>query len=76
MLLLRYNNNRKKFETNNRLGCFHLSIINRGIPIMFEPVSSRVSFPEIDASVLQLWKDKDVFARASEERMESPSFML
>ena len=43
---------------------------------MFEPVSSRVSFPEIDASVLQLWKDKDVFARASEERMESPSFML
>ena len=43
---------------------------------MFEPVSSRVSFPEIDASVLQLWKDKDVFARSSEERMESPSFML
>src|SRR5437879_79721 len=38
-----------------------------GIP-MFEPVSSRVSFPELEAGVLQLWKDKDIFRRSVDER--------
>ncbi|PKB80903.1 MAG: isoleucine--tRNA ligase [SAR202 cluster bacterium Io17-Chloro-G9] len=43
---------------------------------MFNPVSSRVSFPELDANVLQLWKDKDVFRRTESERQDSPLFML
>ena len=43
---------------------------------MFEPVSSRVSFPELEAKVLQSWKDKDVFHRTETERQDSPLFML
>lgn len=43
---------------------------------MFQPVSSRVSFPELDARILQLWKDKDVFHRSETERPDAPLFML
>ncbi|MSQ17203.1 MAG: isoleucine--tRNA ligase [Dehalococcoidia bacterium] len=43
---------------------------------MFQPVSSRVSFPELDARVLQLWKDKDVLHRSETERPGAPLFML
>ena len=43
---------------------------------MFKAVSSRVSFPEVDASVLKLWKDKDVFQRTTTEREDAPLFML
>ena len=43
---------------------------------MFTPVSSRVSFPELDARVLQLWKEQDVFHRTETERQDSPLFML
>ena len=43
---------------------------------MFSPVSSRVSFPELDARVLQDWKKKDVFRRTESEREDAPLFML
>ncbi len=43
---------------------------------MFTSVSSRVSFPELDARILQLWKDKDVFHRTEAERWDGPIFML
>ncbi|MCH8800211.1 MAG: isoleucine--tRNA ligase [Chloroflexi bacterium] len=43
---------------------------------MFKPVSSRVSFPELDANVLQRWKDKDVFRRTESERPDAPLFMM
>ena len=43
---------------------------------MFKPVSSRVSFPEIDAGVLDHWKDRDVFLRTTTERKDGPLFML
>ena len=43
---------------------------------MFEPVSSRVSFPKLDARVLQHWKERDVFRRAESEREGAPRFML
>ena len=43
---------------------------------MFKPVSSRVSFPELDANVLQQWKDKDVFRRTESERPDAPLFMM
>ena len=43
---------------------------------MFSPVSSRVSFPELDARVLEDWKAKDVFRRTESERAGAPVFML
>ena len=43
---------------------------------MFSPVSSRVSFPELDARVLNHWKERDVFRRAGTEREGAPRFML
>ena len=43
---------------------------------MFKPVSSRVSFPELDANVLKQWKDKDVFRRTESERPDAPVFMM
>ena len=43
---------------------------------MFSPVSSRVSFPELDARILEHWKERDVFRRAGAEREGAPTFML
>ena len=43
---------------------------------MFSPVSSRVSFPELDARVLEHWKERDVFRRSGTEREGAPTFML
>ena len=43
---------------------------------MFKPVSSRVSFPEVDAGVLNHWKERDVFLRTTTEREDGPLFML
>ena len=43
---------------------------------MFQTVTSRVSFPELDARVLQHWKERDVFRRAGTEREGAPRFML
>ena len=43
---------------------------------MFKSVSSRVSFPALDATVLQHWNDKDVFKRTESERPDAPIFMM
>ena len=43
---------------------------------MFTPVPSRVSMPELDARILQYWKEKDVFRRTESERPDAPLFML
>ena len=43
---------------------------------MFNPVSSRVSFPEVDSAVLEHWKSRDVFRRTTTERENAPLFML
>ena len=43
---------------------------------MFKPVSSRVSFPELDAKVLQQWEETDVFHRTETEREHGPLFMM
>ncbi|NQW22902.1 MAG: isoleucine--tRNA ligase [SAR202 cluster bacterium] len=43
---------------------------------MFKSVSSRVSFPALDATVLQHWNDKDVFKRTESERQDAPLFMM
>jgi isoleucyl-tRNA synthetase len=43
---------------------------------MFKAVPSRVSFPELDASILKYWKEKDIFHRTETEREDGPLFML
>ena len=43
---------------------------------MFTPVPSRVSMPELDARILQYWKENDVFRRTETERPDAPLFML
>ena len=43
---------------------------------MFTPVPSRVSMPELDARILQYWKENDVFRRTESERPGAPLFML
>ena len=43
---------------------------------MFQPVSSKVSFPELEDRTLQLWRDRDVFRRTWSEREGKPLFML
>ena len=43
---------------------------------MFNPVSSRVSFPEVDAKVLRQWEENDVFQRSWSEREDAPLFVM
>src|SRR4030042_5980677 len=43
---------------------------------MFEPVSSRVNFPEMEKRIIQLWKDKRIFERSVEERDPRNFFLL
>ena len=43
---------------------------------MFDVVSSRVSFPQLDAEVLDYWKEREVFRRAVDDRPEAPLFMM
>ncbi len=43
---------------------------------MFTAVPSRVSMPELDARILEYWKEQDVFRRTESERLDAPQFML
>ena len=43
---------------------------------MFKAVPSRVSIPQMEADILQYWKDQDVFRRTETERADAPLFML
>jgi len=43
---------------------------------MFQPVSSRVSFPELEERVLKLWAEKNVFKRSVENRRGGKRFTL
>ena len=43
---------------------------------MFTPVPSRVSMPDLDARILQYWKENNVFQRSESERADAPLFML
>ncbi len=43
---------------------------------MFKPVSSKVNFPQVEESVLELWRSKRIFERSVEARRERPLFML
>ena len=43
---------------------------------MFTPVPSRVNLPELDARILDYWKERDIFRRTETERPDAPQFML
>ena len=43
---------------------------------MFDVVSSRVSFPDLDAEILEYWKARAVFHRSVAERPHAPLFMM
>ncbi|MEE8372981.1 MAG: isoleucine--tRNA ligase [Dehalococcoidia bacterium] len=43
---------------------------------MFEPVTSRVSFPELEHRILSFWKEKRIFERSVEQRQGGPLFVL
>jgi isoleucyl-tRNA synthetase len=43
---------------------------------MFEPVSSRISFPEMEKRIIAFWKEKRIFERSVEERDPSNLYVL
>jgi len=43
---------------------------------MFEPVSSRVDFPELDRRIIRFWKENRIFERSVEERDPRNFFLL
>ena len=43
---------------------------------MFHSVSSKVNFPQVEENILNLWREKNVFARSVESRRGSPRFVL
>ena len=43
---------------------------------MFQSVSSRVNFPQVEEKILTLWKDKNVFEQSINRRQGAPRFLL
>ena len=43
---------------------------------MFQPVSSRVSFPEVEKKILEFWQKNDIFAKSIESRKNAPRFIF
>jgi len=43
---------------------------------MFQPVATRVSFPELDQQVLAFWREQDVFRRSLKRREDGPRFVF
>jgi isoleucyl-tRNA synthetase len=43
---------------------------------MFQEVSTRASFPEMEAEVRRFWKDRDIFARSVKQREGRPFFVF
>jgi isoleucyl-tRNA synthetase len=43
---------------------------------MFNPVSSRVSFPRLEEEILGWWKSNDIFQRSLDSRQGGPRFVL
>jgi isoleucyl-tRNA synthetase len=43
---------------------------------MFEEVSTRANFPELEKEVRRFWKEKDVFARSVKQREGKPAFIF
>jgi len=43
---------------------------------MFQPVSSRVNFPELEQRIVKFWQEKRVYERSVEQRLGGPSYVL
>ena len=43
---------------------------------MFEPVGSKVNFPQVEEKILELWKDRNIFERSLEARRDGPLFVF
>ena len=43
---------------------------------MFQPVNSRVNLPQVEESILSLWRARNIFERSVEARKGSPRFVL
>ena len=43
---------------------------------MFEEVSTRVNFPELETNVLRFWKEQDIFHRSLNQRQGRPPFVF
>ncbi|MGB2856230.1 MAG: isoleucine--tRNA ligase [Dehalococcoidia bacterium] len=43
---------------------------------MFEPVTSKVSFPELERRMLSFWQEKHIFERSVEQRKGGPQYVL
>lgn len=43
---------------------------------MFQTVSSRVSFPEVEKKILEFWQKNDIFAKSIESRKNAPRFIF
>ncbi len=43
---------------------------------MFQPVGSKVSFPQLEEGVLKLWREKDIFRRSVEARRDGGRFVF
>lgn len=43
---------------------------------MFQPVGSRISFPELEMKVLKFWKENNIFEKSIEIRKTAPKFIF
>ncbi|MFC1900608.1 isoleucine--tRNA ligase [Chloroflexota bacterium] len=43
---------------------------------MFKPVNSKTNFPQMEETILKLWKDRDIFNKSVENRKDGPRFTL
>jgi isoleucyl-tRNA synthetase len=43
---------------------------------MFQPVSSKVSFPQLEEGILRLWKERDIFHKSIDQRPEDHLFIF
>ncbi len=43
---------------------------------MFQPVNSRVKFPQLEERILELWRKNNAFIRSVEARQDGPRFVL
>ena len=43
---------------------------------MFKPVSSKVSFPEVEKQILAFWKEKSILQKTNQVRQGGPEFVL
>ncbi len=41
---------------------------------MFQPVSSRIRFPELEQEILRFWRERDIFRKSIEQRPEERQF--